>query len=107
MSKKGLCMVVLAMMGAMLFMSGCETGSKKSDEEHTVFTFINDTNKRIQITRAGGEDWVSSETFQLVGRGAERSVELKEKGKIGYTYTVLDSGDVSVDQDGSQIIFKY
>ncbi len=104
MKKLGFWLMLVAV-GALTL--GCEISSDKSDDEYDSFVFINDTGKRIQVSRSGGPDWESATSFQLVGQGAERTVNLKEKGKISYTYAVLDSGEVKVRQSGREIFFRY
>ena len=99
--------LLLIMIMACGVICGCDSGSNDGDEKHKVFVFINDTGKRIQIYRNGGTEWIGSESFQLVGQGAERSVELVEIGTIDFTYIVLDSGDVDVETSGNTIFFRY
>jgi len=85
---------------------GCDSGSDSSDDEYDSFTFINDTNKRIQVFRDGNEKWKGSDSFELDHKGEERTVELEEKGKIGFSYVVVDGGEVKTEINGNQIFFR-
>ncbi len=87
--------------------AGCDSGSGSSDDEFASFVFVNDTNKRIQVMRDGGTEWDGAESFQLVGMGAERTVALRQTGKISYAYVVLDGGSVKAEQSGREIFFRY
>jgi hypothetical protein len=87
--------------------AGCDSGSDSSDDEYTSFVFINDTGKDIRVFRDGGTDWKGSESFELNHQGEERTVELEEKGKIGFSYVVLDSGEVKTEISGREIFFRY
>ncbi len=86
--------------------AGCDSGSGSNDGPYSSYTFINDTDKRIQVYRDGGTEWDGSDSFQLVDRGDEHTVDLKETGDIGYGYAVLDSGDVDTETIGNQIFFR-
>ena len=88
------------------FITGCDSGSGSNDGPYSSYTFINDTDERIQVFRDGSTEWEGSDSFQLVDRGDERTVTLKETGDIGYGYTVLDSGDVDTETIGNQIFFR-
>lgn len=91
--------------GTCSLLSGCDVGSDSSDDEYAQFVFINDTDKRIQVYRDGGEEWVGTTSFQLVGRGSERTVELKNEARISYGYAVIDSGAVKTESSGNEIFF--
>lgn len=97
---------VLMMVLALGCVVGCDSGSDSSDGEYATWVFVSDTDKRIQIFRDGNTEWKGATSFQLNGRGAEHTVELEETGQIGYSYIVVDGGQVKTETVDNQIIFK-